>query len=244
MQEEKKISTRQLVPTSVLLLLVALISLLAVSYAWFSIADNARVNLSMDVTTGKFIRIDVEAHDTYEDYKPSLTFEEIRQYVLAHTGRDYGQMVMEPVTTDNGKTFTFEHGEPVVVEDEVYVEYTLHFISEDNVLVHLTTNNSRDRADGTRIDSKGNEAVKRAMRMSFTDEKGKTHIYNPRGNVNYSKFSQDTVICEIKPQTDAPVVVRIWLEGTDPECTNALKEMDYLLQMRFEATDFNYQPLE
>lgn len=244
MQEEKKNSTRQLVPTSILLLLVALVAVLAVTYAWFSIADNTRVNLSMDVTTGKFIRVDMEAHEGYEDYKPSLTFEEIKNYVLTHEGRDYSNIVLEPVTSENGRTFTFEHGEPVETKDGVYIEYTLHFYSLDNVYVHLSALNSRDRVDGTKITSNDDAAVGRAMRISFTDKNGKTHIYNPKGNINYTKYKKDTIICEITPEKDEPVVVRIWLEGNDPECTNAIKNMDFALQMRFEATDLNFQPLE
>ena len=244
MQEEKKVSTKQLVPTSILLLLVALVALAAVTYAWFTIADNTRVNLRMDITTGKFVRIEVQAHDSYEDYKPFLYFDEIRDYVIKHGGPDYNEIIMEPVTTTNGRTFTYEHGEPVTADDFVYVEYTLHFRSLDHVLLHLTTNNSKDKADGTRIDSMENPSVRRAMRISYTDPYGNTHIYNPRSNVNYTKFTQDTVVCELPADTDVPVVVRVWLEGNDPECTNALKGMDYIIQMRFEATDMNYQPLE
>ena len=244
MQEEKKNSTKQLVPTSILLLLAALVALAAVTYAWFTIADNTRVNLRMDITTGKFVRIEVEAHDSYEEYKPFLYFDEVRQYVMSQGGPDYDKIIMEPVTTTNGRNFTYEHGEPALLGDFVYVEYTLHFRSLDHVLLHLTTNNSEDKADGTKIDSVNNQSVRRAMRISYTDPQGHTHIYNPRGGINYSKFSEDTVICELPADTDVPVVVRVWLEGTDPECTNALKGMDYIIQMRFEATDMNYQPLE
>ncbi len=37
--------------------------------------------------------------------------------------------------------------------------------------------------------------------------------------------------------TDKPVIVRIWLEGTDPNCTNMVKGADYSVSMRFEGIE-------
>jgi hypothetical protein len=38
-------------------------------------------------------------------------------------------------------------------------------------------------------------------------------------------------------ETDKPVTVRIWLEGTDPNCTNMLKGANYSVSMRFEGIE-------
>jgi hypothetical protein len=36
---------------------------------------------------------------------------------------------------------------------------------------------------------------------------------------------------------DLPVIVQIWLEGTDEACTDALRNADYSIQLRFIGTD-------
>ena len=38
---------------------------------------------------------------------------------------------------------------------------------------------------------------------------------------------------------DKEVVVHIWLEGTDPACTDELKSADYAIRMRFTGTDIS-----
>ena len=38
-------------------------------------------------------------------------------------------------------------------------------------------------------------------------------------------------------ETDKPVTVRIWLEGTDQNCTNMLKGANYSVSMRFEGIE-------
>ena len=37
--------------------------------------------------------------------------------------------------------------------------------------------------------------------------------------------------------TDKPTIVRIWLEGTDQNCTNMVKGADYSVSMRFEGIE-------
>ena len=55
---------------------------------------------------------------------------------------------------------------------------SLHFMAEKDMLVHLTSANSKDgESDGTAVTSK-QEKLPEAMRISFTAD-GKTWVYDP-----------------------------------------------------------------
>lgn len=43
----------------------------------------------------------------------------------------------------------------------------------------------------------------------------------------------------LKEGQDKAVKVHIWLEGTDPRCTDALKKARYSIRMRFTGTDMD-----
>ena len=162
----------------------------------------------------------MRAHASYEDYKATLSFREIRDYVLAERGVDYNTILLEPVTSSDGVNFTFEKGELVTAGDFVFIEYTLHFMSQDDVLLHITTRNSKAGGDGTRIYSETEPAAARAMRMSFTAEGERSVIYDPHRTESYSVLNESTKICELPADTDVPVKVRIWLEGNLMDLTD------------------------
>ena len=86
-----------------------------------------------------------------------------------------------------------------------------------------------------------------AMRMSFTAD-GHTWVYDPNGGGSSSGaatvFGLDSGAAtaasdmfDLIKDTDKPVTVRIWLEGTDPNCTNMLKGANYSVSMRFEGIE-------
>ena len=47
-----------------------------------------------------------------------------------------------------------------------------------------------------------------------------------------------------KKKMSKPVKVRIWLEGTDENCTDELRSADYQIQLRFIGTDEDGNLLE
>ena len=66
-----------MVHTSILLVLLALVSITAATVAWFSIADRTKVrSMSMEITTGVNLRFDLDAHDTFDEYVKTLEFEQ------------------------------------------------------------------------------------------------------------------------------------------------------------------------
>ncbi len=233
MEENKKKTQKTLLKTSILLSMMALVALTAVTVAWFSIADNARVRtMSLELITGVDLRMDLDPHETIEEYVKTLTFEDISQRILEEKGFSMEEVPLEPVTTSDYKRFTYENGAVVEPASGAYLEFTLHFMGEKDMLVHLTEeNSSADEADGTAVNSK-NPELPQAMRIAFTVD-GKTTVYDP---------GKKQLLFSLKKEEDKEVKVHIWLEGTDPACTDALRNADYEIRLRFDGTDLDGKP--
>lgn len=252
-KKDKTMGNRLL--TSILLVLLALVAVTAATVAWFSIADNTRVrSMSLDIITDVDLRMDLDAHSTIDQYVKTLSFESIAQRIQQEKGFSMQETPLNPVTTSDYNVFTYENGSTVDAGKGDYLEFTLHFMAEKDMTVHLTSANSSDGAqDGTLITSQ-NAALPEAMRISFTTD-GKTWVYDPgMGNTSEGSSgatifglpsadamttSDDNAMFELKQGVDKPVLVHIWLEGTDPVCTDELRSSDYEIRLRFTGTDEN-----
>lgn len=254
MRKKDKTMRKRLL-TSVLLVLLALVAVTAATVAWFSIADNTRVrSMSLDIITDVDLRMDLDAHSTIDQYVKTLSFESIAQRIQQEKGFSMQETPLDPVTTSDYSVFTYENGSTVDATKGAYLEFTLHFMAEKDMTVHLTSANSSDGTlDGTLISSR-NVALPEAMRISFTAD-GKTWVYDPgMGNTSDSSSgasvfglpsaetmttSDDNAMFALKQGVDKPVLVHIWLEGTDPVCTDELRSSDYEIRLRFTGTDEN-----
>lgn len=238
--------------TTLLIVAIALVSVAAATFAWFSIADMAKLSkMKFDITTGKSLRFDLDEHQSFDDYKQSLSFEDIRQRILKDTGVDIAKDPLEPVTTSDAKVFTYENGETADISSGHYYEFTLHFMSTCNMVVHLTSENSEDAIDGTMILSENADTPK-AMRIGFlTDDI--TYAYDQELNQKTEKrnkitffgllpadkmvYNNTNLLFLIKEGQDVPLKVCVWLEGTDEACSNEIKESSYEIRLRFEGFD-------
>ena len=244
--------------TSVLILLVALVMLTMVTVAWLSIADNTRVrSMSMDVTSGVSLRFDLDAHETFEQYVKTLGFGEIAARISSEQGFDMRETPLEPVTTSDYRTFTFENGAAAQSGSGVYLEFVLHFMASEDMVVHLTSENSGTVEDGTLISSQ-NAGVVNSMRISFTAD-GQTSVYDAgmtAGSVTQGEYkifglpeaddmayTDDNALFSLKAGENKEVAVHIWLEGTDESCTDALKGAGYSIRLKFEGTDADNRSL-
>lgn len=226
-----------MVHTSILLVLLALVSITAATVAWFSIADRTKVrSMSMEITTGVNLRFDLDAHDTFDEYVKTLGFEQIAERIDQEKGFKMSEVPLEPVTTTDYVEFTFEKGTVVSPEKGAYLEFTLNFMSTQDMDVYLTTEDSSGKTDGTKIES-SNPELPNAMRISFTSD-NETMVYDPgNGDVDIRLFS-------LKKEKNQPVIVHIWIEGTDEACTDALRGADYQISMRFVGKDENGNVLD
>lgn len=244
---------------SILLALIALTSIVAASVAWFTIANFTKVySMGMEVTSGTNLRFDLDPHEKYEDYVKTLNFGQIADRIKKDKGFDMRTVPLEPVTTSDYKTFKFEDGTVVSDKSGSYLEFTLHFMATDDMLIHLTSANGEGQKNGTGISS-SNKNLPEAMRISFTVD-GNTFVYDPgmgdaateKGKVKtfglsdgeHMKLSENNQLFWAKKYENKPVILRVWLEGTDPECTDQLRKADYSISLRFVGTDENHKILD
>ncbi len=252
---EEKRMVRNRFYTSVLLVLLALAAITAATVAWFSIADKTKVKtMSLDIAADVDMRMDLDAHEKFKDYVKKLSFESIAARMQSEKGFSMQTTPLEPVTTTDYNTFTYENGTAVPDTKGAYLTFTLHFMAEKDMIVHLNSaDTSADSADGTNISS-SNAALPESMRISFTAD-GQTWIYDQgmgdtRSVANNAvtfglpaagsmKLNGNNAMFSLKKKVDKPVLVHIWMEGTDPACTDSIKAADYAIRMRFtgESTE-------
>jgi len=230
MADNKNKKSKSMLSTTVLLALVAIIAATAASLAWFTISDTTRIqSLSMDVTAGLALRIDTEAHKNFEDYTQHLTL-------------DFGEKSLLPVTSEDGRIFRLENGTVVETAEGYYAEFELHFMGTMDMYVHLTSTDASDAEDGTRIWSDDNKNLSQAMRLCLDWVDGE-YIYNPR-TTDLSGWTDENTLFFLPANKDQQAILRIWLEGNDPNCKNDLKNIDFSIKLKFEGTDINNNRLQ
>lgn len=243
---------------AILLSLLALVSVTAASVAWFTIADFTKVHsMSMDITSGTNLRFDLDPHGSFEEYVKVLTFGQISDRLKHDRGFDMRQKPLEPVTTVNCENFSYQDGRAVNVNSGAYLDFTLHFFATSDMYVHLTSANTKGEKDGTAITSR-NTSLPGAMRISFTIGSS-TYVYEPDrtkteriGKITYfglpgadkMELNDDNTLFFLPKETNQPVQVRVWLEGTDPACDDTLRASNYQIRLRFIGTDENNRILD
>lgn len=254
-KDRNKKNVRQRVYISLMLTLIALVAVTAATVAWFSIADRTKVNtMGLDIVADVEMRMDLDAHDTIDQYVRTLSFESIQNRIQREKGFSMSATPLSPVTTSDYSTFTYENGKVAEATEGSYLEFTLHFMAAKDMIVHLTSADSdTGKGDGTMVSSSV-ASLPQAMRISFTAD-GQTWIYDPGMDdtsetlgtaktfglaaVSDMQLSDANSIFTLKEGEDKAVVVHIWLEGTDPQCTDELKKADYSIRLRFTGTDMN-----
>ena len=251
MKKKKKI--RNQLYTSVLLVLMALVAVTAATVAWFSIADNTTVrSMSLDIMTDVDLRMDLDAHSSIEQYVKTLSFESIAERIQQEKGFSVQETPLKPVTTTDCNIFSFENGSTVESTSGSYLEFTLHFMAEKDMVVHLTSANSSDTAEDGTLVSSGNSQLPQAMRISVSAD-DQNWVYDPgmgdslQNNGDFRTFglsaasemhvSDNNALFSLKQGQDKAVVVHIWMEGTDEACTDELQSADYSIRLRFTGTD-------
>lgn len=257
-QQEKSREKKQFL-ISILLALIALVSVSAATVAWFTIADFTKVrSMGMEITSGTNLRFDLDSHETFEEYVKTLSFSKIADRIQKDLGFDMRQVPLQPVTTSDVAIFTFEDGTIAEKNGGTYLTFTLHFMATDDMLVHLTSQDSDGDKDGTAVES-SNHNLPDAMRISFTVNNN-IYIYDPgmgndsitQENIKWFGLSESNQMVlndhnqlfELKKDVDCPVTVHVWLEGTDANCTNDISNADYSIRLRFVGTDDEHNILD
>ncbi len=247
-----RISAGQRSYITLLLVLIALAGITAATAAWFMISDRTRVySLSMNISAGPSLRFDTVPHESYEQYPQTISFDQIADAVVRQQNYDMRKTLLKPVTTSDVQTFTFRDGTVVRSNTGAYWEFPIHFIASEDMIVHLTAQNSAGHQDGTLISSSIPQ-LPESLRISFEAD-GNVTVYDPGmgdsstffGKIknfglqtgNVSGYNQNSVLFPLKALTDKTVIFRVWMEGTDEACTDELKNSDFEIRLRFEGTD-------
>lgn len=248
-KKENNKTVRSRLYTSVLLVLLALVAVTAATVAWFSIADRAKVKtMSLDIVTDADLRMDLDPHSTIDQYVKTLSFEQIAARIQQEKGFSMETTPLEPVTTTDYETFSYENGTTVENTSGAYLEFTLHFMAAKDMVVHLTSANSSSGAeDGTLVMSE-NAALPESMRIAFFTD-GTIWNYDPgMGSASSTEgtaktfglpeastmhINEDNAMFSLKEGVDKAVTVHIWMEGTDEACTDELRGSDYSIRLRF-----------
>ncbi len=247
-ERNREQETRHRLAVTLVLAGLALVAVAMSTFAWFSIADSAKVrSLAIEMNTDGSLRFDLDAHERFTDYVITLGFDQITSRIGSEQGVDVDASSLQPVTSSDGQTFSFENGGEASASTGAFLEFTLHFISLQDSVVRLTGQDGEDGAQGTAFLSSASDSLPLAMRMSFTAD-GQTWIYDP--NVAAGSAAQGAAttfgldaneataassMFSLTAEQDKSVLVRIWLEGTDSNCTNSIKGADYSVSMRFEG---------
>ena len=248
-KKEENRAVRNRLYTSILLVLLALAAITAATVAWFSIADKTKVkSMSLDIESDVDLRMDLDAHDYFEQYVKKLSFESIAQRMQSEKGFDMQTTPLEPVTTADQNIFTYENGTEVPDTKGAYLTFTLHFMAEKDMMVHLTSADSESGAgDGTAVLSE-TAGLPESMRISFSVD-GQTWVYDPgmgddreavRGASVFGlpgaaamQLTERNALFSLLEGKDQAVLVHVWMEGSDPACTDELRAADYSIRLRF-----------
>ncbi len=246
---------------SVALLALLILSMISATFAWFTISEFSSVN-NMNISIGSGVQLFISGEDHGTDtslYSKELTNEDINAQLA--DGVTLDDFILFPVTSKNGREMYTQSGDLKAANNNSYLEFTAYLISTESMWVHLTSDDTEAGADnGTKVATSGTGAradIVKCARVSFTDtESGKTVIYEP-GKVNGEevagqttfdlpspmKLSDSTRLFYLEKMTPKKVVIRIWIDGEDPECDDDVQLSNLQVRLNFRGTDENNVPV-
>lgn len=249
-----KVNVRVRRKTSLVLLFLSFMSLVLVTFAWFTISTLANVEkLDMTIGTAPDLRISTENHGSnFKQYVKTVTGAMIDKELTDRFNTTMKDQVLDPVTSSNGRAFKSRSGREMERNKNTFLEFDLYLISTKDLTVHITNDaDNENRIKGTQVSTKetGDKAdIVKAVRFSFTNEDGRTIIYEPNkgsavaGQTTFDlsrpmTYSDSNKVCDLKKLTPQKVTVRVWFEGEDPECVNKIQEstMEAILTFGGEA---------
>lgn len=241
----------------IFLSILSILGLTTATYAWFTVNTFAGVqDFELNISTGEDLRVSMDNHGTdISQYTHILTNDMINSYLKKNYNKEIKDIVLDPVTSNNGKTFSFKDGSSAKPNDtESFFEFECYFIATKAMHVHLTTEDGQDengdKIEGTKISSDSpapkNDVVK-ANRVSFeaAGASGNAKTYEPNkgsavtslstfdlpsGTMNYSDANN---LFSLEKLTPRKVTVRLWLEGEDPECVNRIQGSSLSARLSF-----------
>ncbi len=240
--------------------ILTLLSMVTSTYAWFKINTFAGVDsLDMHISVSAQLKVSMEDHGTdLEAYEKIITNEMINTY-LASYNTELEEIILDPVTTTEGRVFTNQRGAEKQPNNRSYLQFKCYFIATEDMWVHLTTESTDDGMDdGTRVSttSTGAQAdVINCPRVGFVAENGDSAIYEPnRGTpVNGQntfdlpsgtmQYSNSTRLFHLNAMEPTEVTISLWIDGEDPQCDDDVQNAQLSVQLGFIGCDEDNIPI-
>lgn len=244
----------------VFIAIITLLSMTTSTVAWFTINTFAGVD-TLDIHISVAAQLKVAMHDYGTDlskYGKVITNEMVDEF-LATDNTSLEEILLDPVTTKNGTTFTNQRGAERKRNDRSFLEFDCYFIATEDMWVHLTTEHSDIEGDnGTSVTSDSpapqNDVVN-CTRVGFTTESDGTAVYehNKGAAINSLStfdlpsgamvYSNNTRLFHLDEMTPKKVTVRLWIDGEDPQCDDDVQEADLQVALSFVGCDENNVPI-
>ena len=255
----EKIKARMKLKSTMLIFLIALLALSTGTLAWFTLNTFSAVNnLEMRIGTGAELKVSIENHGTdLSQYVKVITNEMINEYL-----RDYdtsiAEIKLDPLTSDKGIEFFTQYGNKRTENVGGYLEFPIYFIGTKDMYVHLSSDETdTDKDDGARVSTTetGIKAdVVNCPRISFEDSDGTTKIWEPNistpvaGQTTFDiptpmDYTNNTRLFFLEAMTPKKVMVRLWVEGEDPQCDDDVQDAQLSVQLCFFGTDENNEAI-
>ncbi len=240
--------------TTVIIFFVALFAVTTGTYAWFTLNTFSAVNnLEMTIGTGAQLLVSTEDHgDDLSKYSKVITNEMIDDYLSKYDIK-LSEVLLDPLTSDKGVEFFTQFGDKRSENGGGFLEFPIYFIATKDMYVHLSSDNTaRGKDDGSKVSTTDDGAkadVVNCPRVSF-EQGGSTKIWEPNkgaavaGQSTFDlpspmKYTDGTRLFKLDKMTPKRVMVRIWVEGEDPECDDDVQDAHLKIQMCFMGTDEN-----
>lgn len=244
--------------------LITVMSMVTSTVAWFTVNTFAGVRVfELNISTGHQLKVSMENHGAdLDQYTNVITNEMVNSYLRGYN-TTLNDLLLAPVTTNNGTTFTFQRGQAARENERgTYLEFKCWFIGTCDMYVHLTTegNNTEgaNAVDTTRVSSSSpapQSDIVRAIRIGYNASSGEYKTYEPNKGGQVTSlttfdlpsgdmvYGNDNQLFHLDELTPKEVTIRLWMEGEDPECDDDVKGANLTVQMSFVACNEDGVPI-
>ncbi len=239
---------------------LTLLSMVTSTYAWFKINTFAGVDtLDMHISVSAQLKVSMENHGTDLDLYDKIITNDMIDTYLSRYNTNLDEIVLDPVTTSDGITFTNQRGAEKQPNDRSFLQFKCFFIATEEMWVHLTTESTDDGMDdGTMVttESTGSKAdVINCPRVGFVAENGDSAIYEPNAGTPVNSqstfdlpsgtmvYSDSNRLFHLNAMEPTEVTVSLWIDGEDPQCDDDVQDAHLAVQLGFIGCDEDNNPI-
>ena len=258
----EKLKKRMKLKTTIMIMIIALLAVCTGTLAWFTLNTFSAVNdLEMTIGTGAQLLVSTEDHGIdLSKYVKEITNEMINDYLkksLNDNEAGLDKILLDPLTSDKGIDMLTRGGKKREANKGGYLEFPIYFIGTKDMYVHLTSDDTATtKDDGSAVSTKstgGQADIIYCPRVSF-EEDGATRIWEPNQGSpvagqstfdlpNPMSYTNNTRLFHLDAMKPKKIMVRLWIEGEDPQCDDDVQNAQLTVALCFMGTDENNEAI-